>query len=339
MTTNAMPHQMKGKDWKQYEIVEEAFHDLWSLCYPRRYEETGKGQYDTPKCVARSLMDALLGYHGAYMDGGKPGETEQNEAVFASLMVKYNVPTYYLSHDVAVALTQTTPAAVLDCAAIKLPFPAASFMLPKGILTHPEYGDVSFVSYARMHGGSEVRCPSPNGQMGHNLFAPEGKFIFSVFLRTVQGNTLHWSFDSELRLVDLKNEEELEQLQKLYSHSSTSFPGEYQNFTPNDIAAMTRTIRLVFNILLLMTHKSELVDPARLLKRVNKNGRSIEYWKPHIIGSNYKLRREGHGEGTGTHASPRGHWVSGFWREQVHGPERSLRKTLWIDPFWRGGDI
>lgn len=28
--------------------------------------------------------------------------------------------------------------------------------------------------------------------------------------------------------------------------------------------------------------------------------------------------------------------VRGHWREQAHGPSRSLRKHMWIEPFWKG---
>jgi hypothetical protein len=330
-------------DWKQYDLIAEQLPVLWARCYPRRYEETGKGQYDSPKAVARSMMDALISYHGAYANtartGQRPGITEQNEALWASLMVKYAVPTYYLSHDIAVALSQTTPAEVLDCMNIKLPFPAAAFMLPKDILNHGDYGPVSFIAYSRMYGGDTVLCPQENPKGKHELCAPEDTFTFSIYLRTVEGHTLHWTYNKELRLVDLKNEAELTELQENYSHSSVLFPGAYQDFTAHDIAAMTRAIKLIFNTILLMTHKPELVEGARLLKRVRKGpGQAVEYWKPHIIGRSYKLRYEHH-EGTGTHASPRGHWVTGFWREQAHGPQRSLRKTQWIEPYFRGGNF
>jgi hypothetical protein len=103
---------------------------------------------------------------------------------------------------------------------------------------------------------------------------------------------------------------------------------------------MYTAIGLVFNLVLFITHKPELVEPAQLLKRVRKGpGQPIEYWKPHIIGRTYRLRYKRH-EATGTHASPRGHWVSGFWREQPYGPRaEQRRKTLWIEPFWRGGQL
>jgi hypothetical protein len=38
-----------------------------------------------------------------------------------------------------------------------------------------------------------------------------------------------------------------------------------------------------------------------------------------------------------THSSPKSQFlVRGHWRNQAHGPKHSLRKTLWIAPFWKG---
>jgi hypothetical protein len=31
-------------------------------------------------------------------------------------------------------------------------------------------------------------------------------------------------------------------------------------------------------------------------------------------------------------------FVRGFWRRQVHGPGRTLRKLMYVEPFWRGPD-
>jgi hypothetical protein len=32
-------------------------------------------------------------------------------------------------------------------------------------------------------------------------------------------------------------------------------------------------------------------------------------------------------------------WVRGHWRNQPYGPERSLRKLIWIEPFQKGPDF
>lgn len=42
--------------------------------------------------------------------------------------------------------------------------------------------------------------------------------------------------------------------------------------------------------------------------------------------------------GEGHKASPRRHWVRGFFREQPYGEGRKKRRTIWIHPFWRGTD-
>jgi hypothetical protein len=312
--------------------MEKNFAELWHTCYPRRYNELGATQYDSPKSVARAMLDAFLSFHMSDM----VGTTEQNEALWASTMVKYGVPTYYLSHDMAVALTKTTPPKVIDCLDIALPFPAAAFMLPVGILNHPEYGPISFVAYTRNLGGSCVNCPHPVPAKRYNLNCVNSSF--TVFMRTVSGKMLHWTYDTALRMVDLKNQEELIELQKRYSHTSR-LGYESQRFTPADILSMNETINFIFNVLLLMMGKPELVERGQLLKRIKGVGRPIEYWSPHVIGRTYKLRYENHDGTHGTHASPHGHWVAGFWREQPYGPHNSLRRPKLIDPYWRGGKL
>ena len=50
------------------------------------------------------------------------------------------------------------------------------------------------------------------------------------------------------------------------------------------------------------------------------------------------VEEEGTGE-HGTHRSPMRHLVKGFFRQQPYGPQRSLRKTVWIMPFFRGSVV
>lgn len=44
-------------------------------------------------------------------------------------------------------------------------------------------------------------------------------------------------------------------------------------------------------------------------------------------------------EEPGSHKTPIRHLVKGFFRQQPYGVGRSLRKTVWILPFWRGTDV
>lgn len=35
----------------------------------------------------------------------------------------------------------------------------------------------------------------------------------------------------------------------------------------------------------------------------------------------------------------KGHRVSGHWKNQPYGPKRMYRKTIWVEPYWRGPDF
>jgi hypothetical protein len=58
-------------------------------------------------------------------------------------------------------------------------------------------------------------------------------------------------------------------------------------------------------------------------------GRSVKIEKAHVEG-------EPRGPLDGERDSPRLHWVRGFYRMQVHGAGRALRKKTWVKPFLRG---
>jgi hypothetical protein len=319
----------KEESWQQslmlYEATEKDHPDFWNRLYPRRYNDVGS--YDSPKAVGRALIDAI----SAYVQS-KGGVNEQAEVLWASLMVRYRVPTYYLSRDLAEALLKTTPVERIDWTDMKLPMPCAAFMLPRDMLLHPgEEGYISFVAYSRtMENQREpVPYPVPSALELHCM-----KTNFNIFARVHNGCTLHWTLDENYQLIDFKQVGE--DLEAGPWHDTKLKETQLDG---SDNAVLARCVNLLFNILLLMTAKSEMVECGQILKRV-RFGKSgfVEYWSPHIIGRSYKIRREVQ-PGDGSHASPRGHWVSGFWREQPHGPGRTLRRTLWIEPFFRGGAL
>jgi hypothetical protein len=96
---------------------------------------------------------------------------------------------------------------------------------------------------------------------------------------------------------------------------------------------------LVFNTLQLMLARPDLVSMGSLVKQVHNKKNSFKtFWTPNMIGKDYRLmRRESEPLG-GSHASPRGHWVRGFWRDQACGPNYSQHRETWIEPFSRSGE-
>ena len=106
----------------------------------------------------------------------------------------------------------------------------------------------------------------------------------------------------------------------------------------DDKPFMARVAHLAFNTLQLMLARPNMVSMGSLVKRVHDQKKSIQtFWSPNTIGKDYRLKRESLPLG-GTHASPRGHWVRGFWRYQACGSNYSQHKEIWIEPFWRGGE-
>jgi hypothetical protein len=109
--------------------------------------------------------------------------------------------------------------------------------------------------------------------------------------------------------------------------------------TADDNMMLVDLIHYIFGTLLLMTERPDLVTLGSCQKRIPATERKAakEFWTPHVIGANYRLRREATPDQGGHHASPRFHWVRGYYREQPFG-ERKLkqRKRIWIEPFTRG---
>lgn len=239
------------------------------------------------------------------------------------------MPIFWLSREITEALKMTTLPVTLDLTTIKLPFEAAVFMLPKGSLTYQEENtDVVCASYARTAMREEI--PSINPAAVKTL---SGRGDFCVFAGMSSGLLLNWSHPWEQPL-------DIAQLNSIVQDlPNTRRETEFQSdVTADGKNLLVRVAHLVFNTLQLMLAKPELVSMGSLIKQVHKRRHSGKaFWTPNTIGTGYRLRRESPPLG-GTHSSPRGHWVRGFWRDQACGPKYSERKEIWIEPFWRGGE-
>jgi hypothetical protein len=98
-----------------------------------------------------------------------------------------------------------------------------------------------------------------------------------------------------------------------------------------------RLSSLMLKLLVILNTRPQLVESGRCVRPQKiKRGRVryCELWSPNVIGRCYRTIREG--QGGGTHASPRVHWRRGFVRNQPHGPHRSMRRPVWIEPVLVG---
>lgn len=266
-------------------------------------------------------------------------ESEIYEFQIASHLTKYRVPMYWIGADLAEALGKTTPPGAIDWYNMHMPFEAAVFMMPKGSLVHQTDGDCSFICYARLQADAQYFAPliphkpygSINGGMVIGAYVEEGFF-------------LHWNvplnfYGPKITMAQLH---ELMSQFSVYEHPTAIPLRDGSNkMTSADHALGADVAHYLFSILTLMTARPELVTEGKLVnKTLAKKGREAkEFWSPYVIGERYKLRREPVPYQGGTHASPRFHWVEGFWKQQPYGPGKQLRREIWIEPYTRGLEL
>lgn len=306
--------------------------EMWRKCYPRIYEESANGQYDSVKTAAMTMIGAVMKVEMGFFD-----DNETMELAWASRLAQYRVPTYWITRDMAEAIKKTTPPQQIDLAEMKLPFEAALFMVPRGALVHddPAEGAATFVSYYRVHG--KEAFPALAGLLEFTTT----NTVMAFFAHTREAeHLLHWT----LPVREKFNLAALDSVVQMYdgveSHHA-AFPEFFDDLSMNhaDNVFMGRVAHFILGTVILMTSRPDLITVGALQKRVRKpHHEPKEFWSPNIIGEHYKIRKLSMPQG-GTHASPRGHWVRGFYREQPYGPQHSLRKEIWVEPFWRGGEV
>jgi hypothetical protein len=313
-----------------YEAMEEAYPDLWRKCYPRTYQSSPKcGDYYSPKEPARWLLGISLKWLQGFI-----GQAERYEFISASNLARFNVPTYWLGKDIAAALRHTAPPGELDWYDMPLPFDACVFMLPKGTLVHPDEGNVTFVAYSRLKAG-EYRTSDLGGSSYGSV---NGGMTFLA--HTEYGHITHWNMplDAYGGKLTLPEMDTLMQQYSVNKHSTGFWQGDKApQMTPADDVLGIEVAHLIFGAILLMEDRPELITRGSLQKRVlaKKGKPEREFWSPNVLGEFYRIKREAADQG-GTHASPRFHWVRGYYRQQPYGEGRKQHRRTWIEPFTRG---
>lgn len=315
--------------------IEKGWPELWAKCYPRLYDSPILSDYYSPKIPAFDMAATVL---KQFMP--LKGKAESYDFILANRLAMFNMPTFFLSREIATAIRNTSPPHAFEWHDMALPFDAAIFMLPKGFLRHDVDGECAYVAYSRCRENMTYDAPL---QPRHHFGILNGGFlVFTAAIEPPRTYHYHWPFaDYEgiqgqaspvIQLRDLDNS-----MQAFADDTNTFFFPK--GMEPADEELIREAAHYVFGALVLMLNRPDMITRGSLRKRVKQAGaiRPREFWSPNIIGEHYHVRREYISQG-GTHASPRGHWVRGSWRNQAHGPKRSLRREMWVEPYWRGGE-
>jgi hypothetical protein len=309
---------------------EQMYPVLWKKCYPRTFEPYLPNEYSSPKAVAHTMMTITQKIELHFL-----GQSEKTEMMWACQMARYGTPTYWVKRDLAEAVMRTTPPLTLDWYNMELPFPAMAFMLPHGFLTHKDEGTINWIAFGRFKQKDYIDTIATEGP--RQWASENGALLF--FANSAARYMTHWNMPyTEFPLIDLANINAM--VEKYDDNHHTSGWLAAPEMTKEDTYLGGKVAHLIFGLLLLMQRKPELVTNAFLIKRVKgKKGEAPrEFWSPSILGKDYTLKRAAGLPLGGTHASPRYHWVRGFWREHHFGPKRSQTKEQWIEPYERGFD-
>jgi hypothetical protein len=296
-------------DWLQSSAQDRVLRpDGLEKLYPRIYSSVPPGgPYGSPRYLGRWAAKVIC-------DTNNEGLAWTSAAF--SRMAKFEMPCFWPTRDIATALRETAPPleSLLD---IRWPFEAGAFMMPRGVIA-----DVSWIAYAWLPQGG---YPSPLLDAVVDQVLSDRLCIFYCEESTGEWNA--WFFDSDANLF------EAQQRRDLIAEYSDD-----ESLSTANVSTTDQVTCFLLNMIQLIAARPEMVPPETPQKKQPRGCQtgSPRFWEPRVVGADYHLRREP-GEGhSGSHASPRAHWVRGFWREQPWGEGRRLRKTLWIEPFMRG---
>lgn len=299
----------------------------WPLCYPRIYDNVSA--YTSPKAVAFDLASIFRGYAQFFRRSPQLDRDTNNAGMMAAAsfhatrLTDLRVPTFFVEHDLLMALSKTTPPEAIDWKALHLPFDAAVFILPPGAITMPGSGSIGFLWYSRAFEGDRVRVPSG---VEHDFTLPKSQLYIRTVLTEKPGSpaVVRHIIDSEANtLIDLSKALE----------DNDVMPGSVP-FSVAERRLGGMIAGLVFNLVLAMEARPKLLTRGTFSGKRSKRG--SEFWQPNIIGKNYRVSgSDGKGVTGLTH---RMHWRRGHWRNQGYGFQRMQHRQVWIEPTLVAGD-
>lgn len=294
--------------------------DEWrlSLLEPRKL--VPPGGYHTFKCVAAGLDSILRVNESKQHEGLAPIPTEITAQAIVFRIVNYRVPVYYVAEDFVRAVAATELPHDFTLGDLHWPMPAMVIGIPVRFMAEYLGRETCYVLATEFEAG-EHSCrffpASPT------IVMPQAKVAFGWYA-CVDGKL-------ESFVSSYWTQDRLDEIIGRYSY--TDYTGASAAKVQDDQGCCDRLSALMLKLLVVLNTRLDLVEPGtRIRLAYSKNGKArSELWSPNLIGAKHRALREKITP-TGTHASPRLHWRRGHLRHQAHGPERALRKLVWIEP-------
>jgi hypothetical protein len=228
------------------------------------------------------------------------------------------------------AMFMTDPPDDMKWGELEWPIPAATFLIPDTEQVRKEFSitrpiAITVGRLTKPPKGKEVTLDHLLGKVR----MPDGSYARDMVA------IFYWD-DAEKRPMfhDVTAPPDWTLAQSLDPSTNTlSDPG--MKFTGEDAKRIGACTRMAVNLLAFMTSSYEPLekDSEQPLRKAStrRNREKDALFGIRWLGATFRLRRHPIG---GHHASPRGHWRRGFYRQQPHGPGRKMRRVQWIAPVF-----
>jgi len=241
----------------------------WKIVYPRAYQELG--DYHSPRELAIDLLGALL-ISLERVDGNLKmlGLPDQHALIAATLLTSLKVPTFFVARSLLEAIAQTQPSEPIAWKEMDLPFEAAAFIFPRGVLKHTSEGECGFLWYARLRRGTIYRHPFFSKW---TFEVEEDKLFFRAGLDQSLDSLMYGVTESiapTIRAVDLGGRD------TIYRGLTT------ERLNLSDQSVLQSAISLIVGVLLAMLERPQMVANDSFTGKRAKSGAG--FWAPNMVG-------------------------------------------------------
>lgn len=334
------PTNIYSPEYRDY--WRELLPDLWRWVEPRHYQ--------MPSHFPAVTNSIGTGFHSLFFpDVRKPPEIlygERTRFFLQYQLSRHSVPTYLVGRELANALWRTRPPDELPLARLHFPYPAIRFVFEEGSLAFRS-GHLATLEYAVLERGHVAAIPAealgphleylprlrPPITISSRLMAVASGFRMNGSLKVSDRRTVSSEFTIEecVTIGDLLRRVPVE----------PNFYTEGHPYLPPMTDLPPATLGTLVNLLFFMTAKPELIE-AEILDRPErrKHHRTIQaLYTPHKIGTKFRLAAlaKSNDAQSAKHKLAPG-WRCGHWRDVAYGPQHSLRREQWIEPYPYGLD-
>lgn len=304
----------------QHDGLREA--SSWGAVLEPRRVQSPAG-FHSVKCVASGLF-LLLANSRLRERLGKPLIPSAITAHgIAYEVIRRQVPLYFVREEFLRAVMATDLPTDFTLDDLHWPLPGLVLAFPPHVMREFVGRETCFVYAANCDAGEH---PAPAGVGGPAVVLPRSKVGWFWFAMGPHGlETFVTSFFRDER-VD----------QVITRNGYTDYTGIKASMDiADDHAATDRVSTLMLKLLVVLNTRPGFVETGGCVRpEKRKHGRIKQHalWSPNLIGWHYVQSKTV----DGTHAKPRMHWRRGHVRNQPHGPGRTLRRLIWVEPVLVG---